>query len=76
MDLKGRKIEAMKELRKMKREEFPLDKIEEQKDWADQIEAQILAKADALIDLEEQLEDLRVQEHDDEIGRGGDDAEE
>lgn len=76
IDLKGRKIEAMKELRKMKREEFPLDEIEEQKDWADQIEAQILAKADALIDLEEQLEDLRVQEHDDEIGRGGDDAEE
>ncbi|GFH51713.1 predicted protein [Chaetoceros tenuissimus] len=67
LDLKGRKIEAMKELRKMQRDEhIPAEEIEEQKVWTDQIEAQILAQADALIELEEQLDTLRAQEHESE----------
>ena len=64
LDLKGRKMEAMKELRKMQRDEhITAEEIQEQKDWTDQIEAQILAQADALIELEEQLDTLRAQEH-------------
>ncbi|GFH48494.1 hypothetical protein CTEN210_04970 [Chaetoceros tenuissimus] len=68
LDLKGRKIEAMKELRKMRRDDCPAEEIQEQKDWTDQIEEQILAQADALIELEEQLEELRAQEHNEDDG--------
>ena len=35
----------------MKREDYPLEEIEEQKDWADQVEAQILAKSNTVIGI-------------------------